>query len=649
MGKLGMVLLGLAWIALGQDAPPQNWTHTVRIAGHGLALDRVDAIVRGAADSNVFGIETDNDIPGRYESFLNPDEKLKAIRAMAEKAHAAGNRAFVYVAALECITANAGKQPRSFFKDHPDWVQRNRKGEPAVFGGGVAFWVREGDEDAWISPYAPEWRKRYMELIRRIAAAGIDGIWVDIPYWMTHFDGWEKTWASFDDSTVNAFKKRTGLDARKDFRLGDLNDPGFRRWVDFRISSLTEFIKEIDTNVKAVNPRCMTIPEIYPGIEQAATVVGVDVYEIYPVVDAIAHEYHGGGESMAASKTPLDWFSYMIGMYSFRSFSGGKATWMLSYSWDGEKKVDPREAMKNLFLAEIMAGTNVYDARGHVMSGSNDLATRKAVFGWIRDHEKTLYRPRAPIQPVGVYFSPTTRNYFGAEFIESFKGTMLLLMHSHREFQIVTPRTLDRFAGDVLIVPDARCLGEAEIQEFGALRTAGRNVVITGETGAYTLDGRPRPDNSALRIQGVTHLRECPGRSYFTQLKTEFDRAAGAGSAMGAVFEKSRTAFDSNVLARFELRPAVEVSASPFVSAQIASVDGKPHVFLANFKGLKSKENARQIKETGVRVRFLAPDAKKVFVLPYLGGMSELPAERGGAWLSAVIPEIDKGAIVWCE
>jgi hypothetical protein len=417
MTRLVAVLLGLTWIAAGQDATPQNWTHTVRIAGHGLALDRVDAIVRGSAETNVFGIETDNDVPGRYESFLNPEEKLKAIRAMAEKAHLAGNRAFVYVAALECITANAAKQPHSFFKDHPDWVQRNRNGEPAVFGGGVAFWVRKGDEDVWISPYAPEWRKRYMDLIRRIAATGIDGIWVDIPYWMTHFEGWEKTWASFDDYTVAAFKARTGLDARKDFRLGDFKDPGFRRWVDFRIASLTGFVKEIDANVKAVNPHCMTIPEIYPGIEEAATVVGADVYELYPVVDAIGHEYQGGEASTAASKTPLDWFSYMIGMYSFREFAGGKATWMLSYSWDGEKQIDPREAMENLFLAEVMAGANPYDARRHVMSGSNDMATRKAVFGWIREHEKTLYGPRTPIQPVGVYFSPTTRNYFSREFI----------------------------------------------------------------------------------------------------------------------------------------------------------------------------------------------------------------------------------------
>ena len=192
---------------LATAAEPQNWTHRVRIGGYGAPEKGASAIVRAAADSHVFGIETDNDIPGRYESFLDPAEKLKAIRAVAEKAHAARNHAFVYIAGLECITANADRSPHSFFKDHPDWVQRKRTGEPAVFGGGSAFWIAKGDEDVWISPYAVEWRRIYMERVRQIAATGIDGIYVDIPYWMTHFEGWEDTWASFDDYTVAAFKK----------------------------------------------------------------------------------------------------------------------------------------------------------------------------------------------------------------------------------------------------------------------------------------------------------------------------------------------------------------------------------------------------------------------------------------------------------
>ena len=44
---------------------------------------------------------------GATRAFLIPDEKLAAIKAVADKAHAVGNYAFVYVAGFECITANA--------------------------------------------------------------------------------------------------------------------------------------------------------------------------------------------------------------------------------------------------------------------------------------------------------------------------------------------------------------------------------------------------------------------------------------------------------------------------------------------------------------------------------------------------------------
>src|SRR5882672_4971201 len=380
------LLLVCAAIALAQTPPPaQDWTHYVRIAAWALH-SKADAprIVREAQESHVFGIEVDNDITGRYESFLHPEEKLAAIRAVAEEAHKAGNHAFVYIAGLECITANAHQIQHSLAKDHPDWLQRKLTGEPAVFGGGTAFWIAKGDEDVWISPYAGEWRKIYMERVRQIAATGIDGIYIDIPYWMTHFDGWEDSWASFDDFTVAAFRKKTGLDARRDLKLGDFSDANFRRWVDFRIETITEFLREIDQVAKSVNPEIKTIPEIYPGIEEEATRVGSDVYSLYPAVDAIAHEYEfGEGDHMASSRTPLDWFAYQVGMHSFRAFAQGKPTWILNYSWDGDKKVAARDAMPNLAMSQIMDGANFWDAPGHSMAGSNDAATRKKIFSWI--------------------------------------------------------------------------------------------------------------------------------------------------------------------------------------------------------------------------------------------------------------------------
>src|SRR5277367_6640144 len=405
-----LCLTALLCAATRADAPVQNWTNYVRIGAYGLGPANAEHIVSDATASGVYGIEVDNDIPGRYESFLDPTEKLKAIRSVAEAAHKAGNKAFVYIAGTECITANAKDSPHSVLKDHPDWLQKKITGESAVFGGGAAFWISPGDEDVWITPYAPDWRKIYMQRVRQIAATGIDGVYVDIPYWMTHFTNWEKTWASFDDATVAAFQAKTGLNAKTDLKLGDFSDANFRKWVDFRIEALTGFMREINANVKAVNPKCKTIAEIYPGIEESAVRVGADVYDMYPVVDTIAHEYSTGG--MSARRTPLAWFQDMIGMYSFRAFAEGKPSWMLSYSWENEKQIAPAEAMKNLAMAQLMAGTNSWDAKGHNMSGSNDMETRKQIFGWMKDHERTFFLPRQPIRPIGVYFSPKTRDYF---------------------------------------------------------------------------------------------------------------------------------------------------------------------------------------------------------------------------------------------
>ena len=149
---------------------------------------------------------------------------------------------------------------------------------------------------------------------------------------------------------------------------------------------------------------------------------------------------------IATDKTPLDWLHWMIGMYSFRAFAGEKPTWMLSYSWDGEQGVSPGEEMQNLFASQLAAGTNCWDARGHGMSGSNDMAMRTEIFGWIAQHEQVFYNSRTPIHPIGVYFSPRTRDYFCDEFIDSYLGLMSLLMNSHQEFEIVTPRTLEGFS-----------------------------------------------------------------------------------------------------------------------------------------------------------------------------------------------------------
>ena len=633
-GFLSLFLFALGLVAApdseNQNWTNQSWTNYVRIGAYGLKGGDAEQIVRKAQASNVFGIEVDNDIPGRYESFLNPEEKLKAIREVAEAAHQAGNYAFVYIAGTECITAHGDKVPHTLAKDHPDWLQRKITGEPAIFGGGSAFWIRPGDEDVWVSPYATEWRKTYMERVRQIAGTGIDGIYIDIPYWMTHFDGWEDTWASFDDYTVAAFKQQTGLDAKHDLKLGDFSDPAFRKWVTFRIQTFTDFLSEIDRTAKAVNPKIKTIPEIYPGIEAESVRVGADVYSLYGVVDAIAHEYEfGNGDHMASGRKPLDWFRYQVGMHSFRAFAQGKATWILNYSWDGKQKVGSevmiRESMMNLAMSQIMAGANFWDAPGHSMAGSNDLETRKKIFDWIQAHEKTFYLPRSPVDPIGVYFSPETRNFYAQDFIASYRGILILLMQKHLEFQIVTPRTLADFRGKTLVLPDVRVLSDSEKNWMKRFAAEGNTLVITG-TDATGMES----------AQGMVRFADCPGRAYNATLEKDFEQASP---------DSERAFFDA-------LRggKAVEVKAGPHVATSIARTsDGHVNVFLANFTGLVGGSNPVQTPQTGVEIAVGSKGDGKAVFLPFLGEAQTVKGIRRGDSLTFTLPPITKGAVFWVE
>ena len=97
------------------------------------------------------------------------------------------------------------------------------------------------------------------------------------------------------------------------------------------------------------------------------------------------------------------------------------------------------------------------------------------------------------------------------------------------------------------------------------------------------------------------------------------------------------------------LQSAITVDTSPTVVTQMAMVDGKPHVFLANFTGLVAGQNPIPRPLTDVRIAFRTDRLKKVFILPFMGEERELEAEFRDGLLVTVIPEITRGAVVWAE
>jgi len=653
-----IIILLLLSCAVFNISAQQNWTHKVRIAGNPLSNREIDTIIKKAQESFVFGIEVDNDITGRYDSFLNPHEKLETIRRITEEAHKINNKTFVYIAGLECITPDAANKKNTFFKDHPDWVQRDITGRPAIFESKDAFWIAEGDEDVWISPYAIEWRKIYMQRVREIAATGIDGIYVDIPYWMTHFEGWEHSWASFDDYTVAEFMKQTGLDAKTEIELGDYNDPGFIKWINFRMQTLTDFMDEINKNVKEVNPECKTIAEIYPGLSEEVVRVGADVYQMYEVVDVIAHEY-SEGEYYASDRAASDWYNYIIGMHTFRAFAEDKASWMLSYSWLDNNKIIPADAMKSLFASQLFSGTNMWDVEGYVMSSTNDMNTRSEVYKWVSEFEDVFYSNRVPFEPISVYFSDNTRNYFSEEYINSYRGIISLLMHSHQEFQIVTSRTIDKLSPKILIIPNLKCISEEEVNSIKTLYEKGTKFILTGECGIYNnvrekLTVNPLQKlfefaDSSEKIIGSNYafIKNCPGKLYTEKINSELDPYFNSESSDIKGMLETQKEF-LTVLNQLTFHSTwINIDAPIDLIATTSINEDYIYVFLINIKGICEACESKIKSVKDIKISYAdSVGSEDVYVLPFLGDKEKIETNKIDSEVNFTIPEVERGMVI---
>ncbi|HUL75719.1 MAG TPA: hypothetical protein VL691_00525, partial [Vicinamibacteria bacterium] len=243
---------------------------------------------------------------------------------------------------------------------------------------------------------------------------------------------------------------------------------------------------------------------------------------------------------------------------------------------------------------------------------------------WIEKHEKTLYEPRAPDHPIGVYFSPETRNTFTDAFLRSFQGTAILLLQAHLEMQIVTPRTLVLFRGSTLILPDVRLLGEAERSALRAQVSRGMRLVVTG-TNATGL-----PASEAL-----AWFPECPGSAYLAALEKDF--------------QETNPSAATDFIKGLAADPPVRIEASSSVATQIARVGGTLHIFFANFEGLVAGQNAVQTPQKGIRVTVPAAYAGRAWFLPFMGEPIELQGRRENGSRVLVLPEIQKGAVLWFE
>jgi hypothetical protein len=493
-------------------AGPVDWLRRARVTATDLWVEMSDSqLARAIDDLAAQGVNA-VDLDFSYEVIDKQVRMVERVLAYARQAHPE-MRFFVYQAPLESVSENVDMNrdrkvdpgKTSTYSEHPEWAQRGLGGEPALLYGADAgaFWVGPHDEDVWLCPNDPEYKLVWKSDIARLAATGVDAIYIDVPFlqgWFSEKLGWR--WACACDDCKALYKARYGADLPM---AADWNDANFRRFVRWRFEQIENFIKEVRETVKAANPKAALIVEHWNGITDSAE-TACDPAMIARYSDARCHEWTNVDGS-TSDYGDYAWLEDMVRYIYYRSVDGGNPSWILGYTDKGDG-----DRMLAHAALQLSAGCNFWETDAPDMSGSVDEEARTELFGWIGANTGLYYKKsNAVFGEVGLYYSRDSIVFYDFRrrlapwrCAGEFLGLGMILLQGHVPFVVVTPEGLDDLTGiKVLVLPNTACLSDTEAEKVRGFVNAGGTLVSTGDSGEFDEEGQARGGSVLADLFGV--------------------------------------------------------------------------------------------------------------------------------------------------
>jgi hypothetical protein len=198
----------------------------------------------------------------------------------------------------------------------------------------------------------------------------------------------------------------------------------------------------------------------------------------------------------------------------------------------------------------------------------------------------------------------------------------LLLLQAHIQFQIVTPRTLEAFAGSTLIFPDVRVVSDAESSAAHNFQRHGGKLILTGA-----------PDAKLNDISDAVRFPDSPERDYLEKAS--------------ASFGSMQPSDEANLLHAIGGHSELQISAPRDVVAHAATIQDAHYIFFANFAGLKAGEIATPTAQPDIRITVPAQWGTRMHVLPFLGKETTVAGSTSGANMQFLLPPLQRGSAVW--
>lgn len=528
--------LMLIFVILALAQLPPDWTHTARIADVDFWPDFTDEEIREGIDqahqqglSVMLAWLTSENID-------IPQEDVDALEKAASYTHATypDMHLIVYLAPLETVTEDVDENQdgsldrgkTSLSSEHPEWLQVGLNNEKAVFYGDIEFWVGKRDEDAWCCPNDPVYAEKVKESVRRLAGTGIDGLWLDVVQFLCDYGKWENNWACHCEDCKEKFYRDTHL-SMPDTVTWDYT---WKTWVLWRQRCIEDFVQELSTEAKSVNPEIQIIVEHWHGFDSGSTRSGWSPVGLQRVTDCLAHEYVSASDN-EETYTPINYVRDTALYTFYRGVDKGHASWILSYSVE--------EGGQRMLAASVLeAGCNFYDTNYPDMTDSVSVEERTRIFTWLDEYSSYYYGP-LPVSGVSVYYSKSTIDFYDCPSGEDthykeFTGISMMLLSLHIPYRVVTD--LDSLGDDVLILPNAACLSDKDIADIAHFIETGGYVVSTGETGY----------NDEMGVERIVpfenphaHTERLLGNEYYEEVAPFFweDEAGEQGTGEGVKAE----------------------------------------------------------------------------------------------------------------
>ncbi len=491
-----------------------DWLAEARIYGLAITGFRVDPVTLGveldsalAQGANV--IEADS----RLSDYL-PDKEfaleLQRVKETARLVHERGMKVVWYIPSLKVITPNGRLRSKTIARQHPDWLQlsfdREQRG---VFYGHKAFGLASNDEHAWMCPNSP-YRDWFYNRLRRLAAMGIDGVWLDVPLLGSEV----AKWGCACSYCREKFNHQTEMEFPTKF---DVTDARFWRYVQWRHDTLTEFLVGCQKSINEVNSNTATIAAVVALDHLGATEWGTEGSAMSS--HFVVWKQDGASETTGMAEASYDDWIAQYNTYKYcRGATMDRPSWVTCPGFN-----DPDAQL--VMAAAVAAQNNPYELRVPKMTTTVGMEFRGLMYNWIANYSKLIFRSQS-LSPVAIIYSARNRDFLDTlftggmivsgsgkhrdrqwlgrkegspiyqEYMGDYRGLSIMLYQNQIPADIYPINRIDVNLlrnYPVLVLPYMAIVTETEKEMLLQAVREGATLIVSGpKSGKWNPDGTPR-------------------------------------------------------------------------------------------------------------------------------------------------------------